>query len=424
MAQRVWRQLHSKGLAESTLIACCETQTDNIASQLDPQATIVCEPEQRDTFPAIALACAYLHSRQKRSADEIIIVMPIDLYVEETFYDCCQDLTHLLSGELDEVGLIGITPTAPSPSFGYLVPALPAGGSNALRIKKFVEKPQPAAAEALIKQGGLWNSGVFSFKLGFMLNWLRDYGFSTDYAELREGYHYLPQTSFDYAVLAKISTIVAVEYKGNWQDLGTWNTLTTKLDPVSGKGRLSPDSVNSHIVNELDIPILALGAANLVIAASPDGILVADKGTSPYLKEYTADWHLRPMFEERRWGWYHVLDYVRSLDGYEILTKKLHLLPQRNLSYQVHDMRTEVWTITSGNGLFADNGRIYPVRSGDVLHIVSGTKHGLKALADLELIEVQSGINLIEEDITRICLSWEETVKHCSFTGKIRANVR
>lgn len=112
---------------------------------------------------------------------------------------------------------------------------------------------------------------------------------------------------------------------------------------------------------------------------------------------------------------YRVLDYTKSLDGYEILTKKLHLLQEKNLSYQVHDMRTEVWTITSGNGLFACSDKIYPVKSGDVLNIPGGTKHGLKAVSDLELIEVQSGINLIEDDITRIYLTWEETTRHCIF---------
>lgn len=414
MAQRVWRQLTSKGLARCALVACCEAQTDNLTTQLSSDVRYVYEPEQRDTFPAIALSCAYLHSQEKLKDDEVIIVAPIDSYVEETFFDCYEELVQLLSKGLGEVGLVGITPTIPSSSFGYMVPYSQVESTGTLRIERFVEKPQPADAEAIIEQGALWNSGVFAFKLGFILDWLRSHGFPTHYDELRLSYSSLPKTSFDYEVLEKTSSIVAAKYEGSWLDLGTWSTLTTKLDPISGKGRLSPDSVNSHIINELDIPILTLGVSNLVIAASPDGILVADKDASPRLKEYTTDLEKRPMFEERRWGWYHVLDYAKSLDGYEILTKKLHLLPGKNLSYQVHDMRTEVWTITSGNGLFACNDTMYPVKSGDVLHIPSGTKHGLKAVSDLELIEVQSGINLVEEDITRIHLTWEETTRHCS----------
>ena len=413
MAQRVWRQLKNTGLAELALIACCEAHKDNITSQLGPGVRYVCEPEQRDTFPAIALTCAYLHSLEKLDEDEVIIVAPIDSYVDETFYDCYQDLEGILSRGLGEVGLIGIAPTTLSSSFGYMLPFAQLNTLGAFQIDRFVEKPQPADAKTIIEQGALWNSGVFAFKLGFILNWLCSHGFPSGYEELRRNYNSLPKTSFDYEVLEKVSRIVAVKYEGNWLDLGTWNTLTTKLDPISGKGLMSPDSLNTHIINELNIPILTLGAANLVIAASPDGILVSDKEASSCLKDYTTHQQMRPMFEERHWGWYHVLDYAKSLDEYEILTKKLHLLPENNLSYQVHDMRTEVWTITSGNGLFACDGTIYPVKSGDVLHIPSGTKHGLKAISDLELIEVQSGINLIEEDITRLCLTWEETENHC-----------
>jgi Mannose-1-phosphate guanylyltransferase len=415
MAQRVWRQLKANGLAKLSIITCCEAQIDNITAQLGSGVRCVCEPEQRDTFPAIALTCAYLHSTEKLDDDEVIIVAPIDAYVDNAFYDCYQDLELILSRRLGEVGLIGITPTTPSSSFGYMVPSPQLHVLDALRINRFVEKPQRTDALEIIKQGALWNSGVFAFKLGFILNWLRGHDFPSHYEELHRSYNSLPKTSFDYEVLEKTSSIVAVKYDGSWLDLGTWNTLTTKLDPISGKGLMSRDSVNSHIINELDIPIVTLGASNLVIAASSDGILVADKEATPRLKEYVMDRQMRPMFEERRWGWYRVLDYTKSLDGYEILTKKLHLLPEKNLSYQVHDMRTEVWTITSGNGLFACNGTIYPVKSGDVLHIPGGTKHGLKAISDLELIEVQSGINLVEEDITRLCLTWEEAVNCCSF---------
>ncbi|WP_019849519.1 sugar phosphate nucleotidyltransferase [Desulfitobacterium sp. PCE1] len=414
MAQRVWRQLHAKGLTSSTLIACCESQTDNLTSQLCPDIKFVCEPEQRDTFPAIALACSYLHTQEDLNEDEVVIVAPIDTYVEENFFDNYRELARLLTEEHGEVGLIGIAPTSSSSSFGYMVPSSEAADPDFLRIERFVEKPQPEVAEKIIKEGALWNSGVFAFKLDFILNWLNSHNFPTQYEDLRYCYSSLPKTSFDYEVLENSSQIIAVKYEGNWLDLGTWKTLTAILPQTIGKGRTSPDSVNTHIINELDIPILTLGTSDIVVAAGPDGILVADKDSSPRLKDFTGAYQNRPRYEERRWGWYYVLDHSKSLDGYEVLTKKLHLHHDKCLSYQVHGMRTEVWTVTSGNGLFACDDKIYPVKSGDVLHIPGGTKHGLKAITDLELIEVQSGINLIEEDITRIYLSWEEVVKHCT----------
>ncbi|SHN86974.1 sugar phosphate nucleotidyltransferase [Desulfitobacterium chlororespirans] len=415
MAQRVWRQLQAKGLASSTLIVCCEPQTDNLISQLSPEIKVVCEPEQRDTFPAIALACSHLHTQENLNPDEAVIVAPIDTYAAENFFDNYRKLAQLLTEEHGEVGLIGITPTSPSSSFGYMVPSSGPVAPDFLRIERFVEKPKPEAAAKIIKDGALWNSGVFAFKLGFILNWLKSHRFPTQYEDLRHCYSSLPRTSFDYEVLENSSQIIAVKYDGYWLDIGTWKTITPILPQIIGKGAISPDSVNTHIINELDIPILTLGTLDIVVAAGPDGILVADKDSSPRLKDFTGDYPNRPRYEERRWGWYYVLDHSKSLDGYEILTKKLHLHHDKCLSYQVHGMRTEVWTITSGNGLFACDGKIYPVKSGDVLHIPGGTKHGLKAISDLELIEVQSGINLIEEDITRIYLFWQEVVEHCVY---------
>lgn len=411
MSQRVWRQLHAKGLTSSTFIACCETQIDNLISQLSPDVKYICEPEQRDTFPAIALSCSYLHTYEKLNENEIIIVAPIDAYVEDSFFDNYAKIAQFLSEEQGEIGLIGVTPTSPSSSFGYMVP-YPQKNPDFIRIEGFIEKPRPELAEKIIQKGSLWNSGVFAFKLGFILEWLRQHNFPIHYEALRDCYTSLPKTSFDYEVLEKSSRIIALQYEGSWQDLGTWKTLTTILPQTLGQGRVSVDSENTHIVNELDIPILTLGTSDIVVAAGPDGILVANKNASIGLKDYTKDFQSRPMYEERRWGWYYVLDHSKSLDGYEILTKKLHLLPEKCISYQIHGMRTEVWTIISGNGLFACNDKIHPVKSGDVLHIPCGTKHGLKAISDLELIEVQSGINLIEEDITRICFTWEETERH------------
>jgi len=413
MAQRVWRQLMEKNLTGLCLITCSETQKEIISSQLSPEVRCIGEPEQRDTFPAIALACSYLYSIENLDINDVIIVAPIDTYVDESFYNCFEHLTQLLSKDTGEIGLIGISPTSPSSSFGYLIPGKDNSSLDNLQIERFVEKPPLLLAESLIEQGALWNSGVFAFKLGYILCLLQKNDFPVTYENLRNNYHFLPKNSFDYEVLEKAKKIIAVKYSGSWIDLGTWKNVTTKLDPVTGKGLMSTDSLNSHLINELDIPIVTIGISNLVIAASPDGILVAEKEASTGLKEYIENFQKRPRFEERRWGWYQVLDHSKSLDDYEILTKKLHILAGKNLSYQVHDMREEVWTIISGNGLFACNNTIYPVKSGDVLHIPGGTKHALKALSDLELIEVQSGINLVEEDITRIHLTWEEIASHC-----------
>lgn len=115
--------------------------------------------------------------------------------------------------------------------------------------------------------------------------------------------------------------------------------------------------------------------------------------------------------EEHRWGWYRVLDYTRFKDGREVLTKRIGVAAGKNLSYQMHYHRSEVWTIIKGE--FALNGEIRRVKPGDVLEILVGAKHGIKAITDLEFIEEQTGTQLIEDDIVRIYMTREEVEANC-----------
>jgi len=180
-----------------------------------------------------------------------------------------------------------------------------------------------------------------------------------------------------------------------------------------GHGIICKDSKNTHLVNELDIPITVLGLSNVVVAASPDGILVSDKGASPRVKTVMSGFNHRPMYEERRWGWYKVLDRMTYPSGQEVLTKRIGINAGKNLSYQVHYQRNEVWTIVQGEGEFAINDVIYPVKPGDVLQIPMQSKHAIRAITNLELIEVQTGTELVEEDIIRLLMTWEEIERQC-----------
>jgi len=114
------------------------------------------------------------------------------------------------------------------------------------------------------------------------------------------------------------------------------------------------------------------------------------------------------MYEERRWGWYRVLDYTKLTENKEVLTKRIGVQAGKNLSYQLHDYRDEVWTIIKGEGEFILNDELKLVKSGDVLQVKSGEKHAIKAITDLEIIEVQTGSQLIEEDIVRLYMNWED----------------
>lgn len=414
MVQRVWKQLNRVQLAESTFIATSKTQVDMIQNQLGQKVVdLVIEPSRRDTFPAIALAATYLYSEKNVSVDEVIAVLPVDPFVQDAFFEQIKQLEPLLNKANADIALIGVKPTYPSSKYGYIIPTTHYT-TEYMPVKKFTEKPTESEAEILIEQNALWNCGVFAFKLDFILTILEQRGFPLIYESLLEQYEKLPKISFDYEVVEKNDNIIVLPYEGYWKDLGTWRTLTEEMSTSQiGKGLITDDCQETHLINELDIPIAIVGLSNIIVAASPDGILVADKDQSPRIKELIGQYDNRPMYEERRWGWYKVLDHLKTDENYEVLTKRIGVKAGKNLSYQYHQHRSEVWTIIRGEGVFVQNDKLRVVRPGDVLEIPVGHRHGLKAVTDLEMIEVQTGSQLIEEDIVRVFMTWEEVEEHC-----------
>ncbi|WP_127531060.1 sugar phosphate nucleotidyltransferase [Paenibacillus kobensis] len=412
MVQRVWRQLKSAGLSASSYIATGRAQVELLQSQLDNEASIIIEPERRDTFPAIALAAVYLYSVEGVSLDEVVTIMPVDPYVSEDFFEHVKQLEPALRQSGAQLALMGVVPDSPSESFGYIVSS--EGNSDSVRrVECFKEKPRKEEAEALIARGALWNCGVFAFRLDTMINLLIGMNLPIQYEEMSKQYRNLPKNSFDYEVVEKLEHIVATRYTGQWRDLGTWQTLTSEMvSPVYGKGVVTADSNNTHLVSELEIPITVIGLSNVIVAASPDGILVSDKSQSPRIKDLSGEWNQRPMYEERRWGQYKVVDYIRYDDGREVLTKRIAITAGRNLSYQYHLNRSEVWTVIGGEGEMVLDGRYRRIAAGDVIQVPAGMRHSIRAISDLEIIEVQSGGELVEEDIVRLCMDWSEIISY------------
>ncbi|CAM4280271.1 sugar phosphate nucleotidyltransferase [Paenibacillus tarimensis] len=421
MVQRVWQQLGRAGLQREACLATSRAQVEMLQSQLGSGVEIIVEPQRRDTFPAIALSAVYLYSIKGVALQETIVVLPVDPYVEDHFFGKLQELEQIMGETEAEIGLIGVQPTYPSEKYGYIVPE-PGSGKTAqssaeyARVSRFTEKPREEQARELISQQALWNCGVFAFRLGYVINELIRRGLPIQYDELVKQYERLEETSFDYAVVEKAEHIVVTPYQGTWKDLGTWNTLTEEIrSPLVGKGIVTEDSLHTHVINELDIPITVLGASNLIVAASPDGILVSDKEASPRVKEVMKKLEdQRPMYEERRWGRYRVLDYVKYPEGYEVLTKRICVSKGCNLSYQYHSKRSEVWTVIAGEGEMVLGGELRRITAGDVVAIPVGTLHSLRALQEIEIIEVQTGSELIEEDIVRIAMKWEEIIQVCA----------
>lgn len=415
MMQRVWRQLEATGMQKSAWIAAGKTHVDMIHSQIGQEAPLIIEPERRDTFSAIVLAAVYLYSVQGVSLNEVVGVLPVDPYVEDHFFYKVAELEKAIHSSKADLALIGIEPTFPSSKYGYIIPEQEKTDQPYFHVSHFKEKPSEEKAKELLEEKAYWNAGVFAFKLEFIISMLEEKGWPIQYEELLRQYSMLPKQSFDYEVVEKAHHIIVLPYKGYWKDLGTWNTLTEEMAAHQiGEGVMSKSCTDTHLINELGIPVTVIGLKNAVVAVSPDGILVADKEESPKIKELLAGIGRRPMYEERRWGWYRVLDHTTVETGMEVLTKRIGVKANHNLSYQKHKERSEVWTLIKGTGEFALNGFIYQVKAGDVLHIPVGSEHGIKALTDLEFIEVQTGACLVEEDILRIFMNWDEVASYCN----------
>ena len=402
MAQRMFRMIREVEPDSVITIATSENQIPQIRAQLGDDVGISVEPSRRDTFPAIALAAAYL-ANQGVGKDEPVVVCPVDPYVEVGYYECLKELGDE-AGKPDAANLtlMGIEPTYPSEKYGYIIPTSKA---HLAPVSEFKEKPDAATAEKYIASGALWNGGVFAFKLDYVLGIARKLFGTDDYNKLYNSYETLQKISFDYAVVEQEKSINVVRFSGEWKDLGTWNTLTEAMDEAVTGNAVADGCENTHVINELGIPMIALGINDAVIAATPDGILVTTKARSPELKSFVGE--SRPMYERRSWGEYRVLDYKVHKDNKNSLTKELVIAPGQHISYQRHRHRTEVWTFTEGQGDLVLNDEVSRVSRGDVAVIEAGMKHAIRALdGELHIIEVQIGDDLIEDDIERIDWEW------------------
>lgn len=410
MIQRIVRQIRENDIKDEILVATASSQKDAIENQLKGLTSVVTEPDRRNTFPAILLAAAYL-KKQGTSDDEPIIVIPCDSFSGNEYFATLKKMAESISRDLADLVYMGITPTYPSAKYGYIVPES-SGADDVAAVKRFTEKPSVENAELLIKEGALWNGGVFGFKLGYIMQIANRIIPNANYDTINEQFQNIPKISFDYAVAEKERSAIVIPYSGEWKDLGTWNTLTDELKDWSHGNVKEEECENTYIINELEVPMICIGAKGLVIAASPDGILVSDRKKSENLKHLVSDLGNRPMYEERRWGEYKVVDNVEFKDGYCALTKQLTLRPGCNISYQRHTYRDEVWTFIDGEGEIVLNGERKPVKRGDVIIIPKGQMHALRAITSLTFIEVQSGNNLVEEDIERFEYEWGKGINN------------
>lgn len=391
MVQRVYRQITEVDAQAKVTIATSKKQVSQINNQLGNKVNICVEPDRRDTFPAICLAAAYLKDVQGVSEEEPVVVCPVDPYVENAYFEALKDLSDLAAVGDANLTLLGIEPTYPSEKYGYIIPESEAQVS---RVDTFKEKPDLATAQKYLAQGALWNGGVFAFKLGYLLNKAHELIAFEDYYDLYAHYSEQTKISFDYAVVEKEDKIQVLRYKGEWRDLGSWNTFTEAMGEISlGKVTMNENCQGTQIVNELNIPILCMGCKDMVVAASNDGILISDKEQSSYIKPYVDAIEQPVMYAEKSWGSFTVLDVQE-----ESMTMKVVLLPGHKLHYHSHEYRDEVWTVVSGQGRTIVDGMEQVVRPGDVVTMAAGCKHTVIADTELQIIEVQLGKDIDVND--------------------------
>lgn len=391
MVQRVYRQIIKADPDATVTIATSKNQVSAIHNQLGGDVGISVEPCRRDTFPAIVLATAYLHYVQDVGLDEAVVVCPVDSYVSDDYFEVLKSLGKQAEKGETNIVLMGIEPTYPSEKYGYIIPE---SNDSIAIVSAFKEKPIQEDAEKYILRGALWNGGVFAYKLGYVLDKAHELIEFTDYYDLYAKYDTLTNISFDYAVVEKESQIQVQRFAGEWKDLGTWNTLTEVMEECFiGDVIMDQECKEVHVVNELDIPILCMGLKDVIISASPDGILVSDKERSCYIKPFVDQINNQVMFAEKSWGSYKVLDVED-----ESITIKVTLNAGHEMNYHSHERRNEVWNIISGTGRTIVDGMEQIVKPGDVVTMQAGCRHTVIAETELELIEVQIGREITASD--------------------------
>lgn len=397
MVQRVYRQIKKVDADATVTIATSKSQVSAIHNQLGEDVGISVEPCRRDTFPAIALSTAYLVDVKHIDPEETVVVCPVDPYVEDDYFEALKALSQQAGKGEANLVLMGIEPTYPSEKYGYIIPET---ADQTAAVKTFKEKPMAEVAKEYIAQGALWNGGVFAYKLRYVMEIAHRLIDFTDYYDLFSKYDTLTKISFDYAVVEKEKKIQVMRFAGQWKDLGTWNTLTEAMEEsIVGKGEMNDTCSGVHIINEMDVPILAMGLHDVVISASPEGILVSDKEQSSYIKPFVDKFEQQVMFAEKSWGSFQVIDVEN-----ESMTIKVTLNPGHSMNYHSHRHRDEVWVVISGKGKTIVDGMEQKVKAGDVITMSAGCRHTVMADTELKLIEVQLGTDINVHDKQKFTL--------------------
>ena len=408
------------------LIICNEQHRFLAAEQLrqlgQEQPNIILEPVGRNTAPAIALAALQLRAK---GSDPLLLVLAADHLIRdvESFHQSIEQAQTL--AEQGMLVTFGIVPSHAETGYGYIQKGR-ALSDQAFTVDRFVEKPDASTAEGYV-QGGefLWNSGMFLFRASRYLEELKTYrpdifvacesaflASSEDMYFTRvdaDAFASCPEDSIDYAVMEKTSEAAVVSLEAGWSDIGSWSALW-EVSPKDDQGNASAgdvllhDTSNSHVHADSRL-VATVGIQDLIIVETKDAVLVAHKDNSQdvkliveQLKAGNRHEHLNHREVYRPWGVYDSIDH-----GTRYQVKRITVKPGAKLSVQMHHHRAEHWIVVSGTAKVTNGERHYLVTENESTYIPIGQVHALEnpGVIDLELIEVQSGSYLGEDDIVR-----------------------
>jgi len=378
---------------------------------------VIVEPMARNTCAAIALGLTYI-LEHGASPDDAVFVSPSDHVIkdEDAFAEALEK-----GYEASKEGYLvtfGIPPTRPDTGFGYIQVVPETSKSKGyLKVSRFVEKPDEHTAKAYLEDGNyLWNGGFFLFQIKKMLEALKEYMpevgklASEGYEKLCSHFEKLPSISIDYAVMEKAKDIVAVPLEAGWSDIGSWDTLYEALDKDEDRnvkcGDVELTSSEGNLVFGNNRLIVGLNVSDLIIADTPDALLVAKRGSSQgvrdvvsKLKEEKRREATEASINVRPWGMYQIL-----YQGDRFKIKRIVIEPGARLSLQYHHHRSEHWVVVRGTALAKVGDEERFVHEGESIFVSKSTLHRLSnpGKLPLEIIEVQNGEYVGEDDIVRI----------------------
>lgn len=385
---------------------------------VDTLPGVMAEPCARNTLPAIAWAVSSIH---RKSPDAVVGVFPSDHSIdnEDAFLNAWISAEEAAGSEY--LALLGVTPTAPVTGYGYIetsevsIKTIKSDGSI-FEVARFVEKPSQEDAEKFIREGYLWNSGMFVFRADVFMSLLAKYqpGIASIISGLTDKnltseYEKLPNLSMDYGLAEKASKVAVVPADMAWSDLGSWNSIYQRNEKnndsnVTQGDVVTLDTHDSLIWNTHGL-LATLGVSNLAVIQTADATLVCDRSRTEDIKRLVEQVKLyNPTLTElhqtvhRPWGTYTVLE---GSDNFKI--KRISVNPGAKLSLQMHQYRSEHWVVVSGVAKVTSGDAVIILQANESTYIPKMHRHRLENITDyvLQIIEVQCGDYVGEDDIIR-----------------------